>query len=192
MCLAALCDAWELEECVTMWSRVQTGTFSKSGRTFRPGPYCFHSIDFDWPSVEVLTITRALGEAPVSIYVCHGQIVAITAGCKLRTGHIHRSGAPPRSLSELPDFIALPRDEAGRPIIPKSRVTALVEAQDAWLQELGSLDSISSTIVKGLLVMPKITTPSQRKVLRNHPSWEDDPAAQAVLGPIIAKWLAQA
>jgi len=27
--------------------------------------------------------------------------------------------------------------------------------------------------------------------MRNHPSWEDDPAAQAALGPIIAKWLAQ-
>jgi hypothetical protein len=39
--------------------------------------------------------------------------------------------------------------------------------------------------------MPKIATPSQRKTLRNHPSWEDDPAAQAALCPIIAKWLAQ-
>ena len=27
--------------------------------------------------------------------------------------------------------------------------------------------------------------------MRNHPSWEDDTAAQAALGPIIAKWLAQ-
>jgi hypothetical protein len=53
------------------------------------------------------------------------------------------------------------------------------------------LDPLSSTIVKGLLVMPKTATPSQRKVLRNHPSWENDPAAQAALGPIIAKWLAQ-
>jgi hypothetical protein len=53
------------------------------------------------------------------------------------------------------------------------------------------LDHITSTIVRGQLVLPKITTPSQLKVLRNHPSWEDDPAAQAALGPIIAKWLAQ-
>jgi hypothetical protein len=39
--------------------------------------------------------------------------------------------------------------------------------------------------------MPKLATPSQRLVQRNHPSWEDDPAAQAALGPVIAKWLAQ-
>ena len=42
-----------------------------------------------------------------------------------------------------------------------------------------------------MLVMPKIATPSQCKTLANHPSWEDDPAAQAALGPIIAKWLVQ-
>ncbi len=39
--------------------------------------------------------------------------------------------------------------------------------------------------------MPKITTPSQCTALRNHPSWKDDLVAQAALGPIIAKWLAQ-
>ena len=39
--------------------------------------------------------------------------------------------------------------------------------------------------------MPKSSIPSQRKIIRNHPSWEDDPAAQAALGPIIAVWLAQ-
>lgn len=98
--------------------------------------------------------------------------------------------APP-SLLDLPAFIALPRDASGRPIIPKSRVTALVEAQEAWHHELGQLDSLSSTIVRGLLVMPKIATPTRRKVQRNHPSWEDDLAAQEALGPIIAKWLAQ-
>ena len=191
MCLAALCDGWEVEECLSLWSRVQTGTYSKTGRTFRPGPYRVQSVDFDWPRVEVRTISRALGECPVNIYVSHGQIVAITAGARLRSKASSRPGAPLPSLSSLPDFIALPRDESGRPIIPKSRVTALVEAQEAWHTELGQLDSLSSTIVRGLLVMPKIATPSQRKTLRNHPSWEDDPAAQAVwsrsqrLSPIL-------
>jgi hypothetical protein len=81
------------------------------------------------------------------------------------------------SHSKLPDFIALPRDKAGQPIIPKSRVTALIEALEAWHQEQGSLDSTASTIVRGLLVMPKLSTPFQHKDVRNHPSWEDDPAA---------------
>ena len=54
-------------------------------------------------------------------------------------------------------------------------------------------------IVKGLLVVPKIASPkihllnfheSQRKVVHNmhqYLSWEDDPAAQAAAGPIIAE-----
>ena len=191
MCLAALCDGWEIEECVRMWARIHTGTFSLSGRTFRPGPYRAHAEDYDWSSIQVRTISRALGEAPVSIYISHGQIVAITAGSRLRTRSSRPTGAPSLSLNDLPSFIALPRDKEGRPIIPKSRVTALVEAQEAWHHELGSLDSVTSTIVRGLLVMPKIASPTQRKVFRNHPSWEDNPEAQQALGPIIAKWLAQ-
>ena len=116
-------------------------------------------------------------------------MLAVAAGASLRV----RRGAArfPSSLADLPSFIAPPRRDAqDRPIIPKSRVTALVEAQLACHTELESLDNLSSTIVWGLLVMPKIATPSQRVSLRDHPSWEDDPAAQLALGPTIVKWLA--
>ena len=93
-------------------------------------------------------------------------------------------------LESLPDFIALPRDEQGRPIIPTSRVTALVEARQAWEVELGQIDEVTRTIVGGRLVMPKVAFPSQQIYLRNHPSWENDAAAKQALGPVIAKWLA--
>ena len=174
-----------------MWARAQVGSFSKSGKTFFPGPRTPQSSTRDWASTEVRSITRAPGEPPVAVYVSHGQICAIACVASLRIRAVTRSGESAPSLISLPDFIALPRDATGRPIIPKSKVTALVEAQLAWHQELGTLGSLSSTIVRGLLVMPKSATPSLRKVLHNHPSWENDPAAQAALGPIIAKWLAQ-
>jgi hypothetical protein len=125
------------------------------------------------------------------VYISFGRICAIASSGKIRIHRRNSRAARPLSLSEIPDFIALPRDALGRPIIPKSRVTALVEAQKAWHIELGQLDQTTSIIVSGLLVMPKIATPSQRLVQRNHPSWEDDPAAQSALGPVIAKWLAQ-
>ena len=83
-----------------------------------------------------------------------------------------------RGLETLPDFIALPRDEQGRPINPRSRVTALVEAQQAWESELGTLDAVTATIVAGKLVMPKVALPSQQTFLRKHPSWEKDPKAK--------------
>ena len=190
MFLASLHAGWDLSEALALWSPVQLGSFSKHGKTFYPGPRTPQQGPFDWTQCQVRSFPRAPGEAPVCVFSLAGSIRAISSTASLQVAA--PKSAPSRlGLANLPDFIALPRDEAGRPIIPKSRVTALVEAQEAWHTELGSLDHVTSTIVRGRLVMPKITTPSQCKVLRNHPSWEDDPAAQAALGPIIATWLAQ-
>ena len=86
-------------------------------------------------------------------------------------------------LEPLPDFISLPRDEEGRPIIPTPRVTALVEAKEAWATELGTLDAVPRSITRGQPVMPRITAPSQQTALRNHPSWEKDEDAKRALGP---------
>ncbi len=78
-------------------------------------------------------------------------------------------------------------------MIPRTMVTTLVEHQEAWHTQLGTIDATTSAIVRGLLVMPKVkvAVPSQPRIFHNHPSWEDDPAARAAPGPIMAKWLAQ-
>ena len=65
-----------------------------------------------------------------------------------------------------------------------------MEALEAWATELGSLDAVTRYIMRGQLVMPRISAPSQQTVLRNHPSWENDEDAKRALGPVIAKWLA--
>jgi hypothetical protein len=190
MCIASLHAGWPLAEAIDLWAHVHLGTFSKNGKSFYPGPRTPQQGPPDWASCQVRSFPRAPGEAPICIYSSLGSIRVITSDSSLRIDRPAGHGTP-HTLTDLPAFIALPRDEAGRPIIPKSRVTALVEAQEAWHHEFGSLDHLTSIIVRGQLVMPKITTPSQHKAFRNHPSWEDDPAAQAALGPIIAKWLAQ-
>jgi hypothetical protein len=69
-------------------------------------------------------------------------------------------------------------------------VTALVEAREAWATQLGTLDGVSRAITRGQLVMPRLSAPTQRTALRNHPSWEHDEDAKRALGPVIAKWLA--
>ena len=84
-------------------------------------------------------------------------------------------------LESLPDFISLPRDEEGRPIIPiipMSRVTALVETMEAWATEPGSLDAVTRWITRGKLVMPRAAATSQQTALRNHPSWEKNEDAK--------------
>ena len=91
-----------------------------------------------------------------------GRTAAVVADRRIRI----RWGAETRratgGLETLPDFIALRRDEQGRPIIPRTRVTALVEAQQAWGSELGTLDAVTATIVAGKLVMPKVALPRSR------------------------------
>ena len=130
------------------------------------------------------------GEADITLFLVGGAIAAMVCGKRLRSQWLEDARRDAGGLESLPDFIALPRDEAGRPIIPTSRVTALVEAREAWATELGSLDAVTRSITRGQLVMPRISAPSQQTVLRNHPSWENDKDAKRALGPVIAKWLA--
>ena len=95
-------------------------------------------------------------------------------------------GAPGRrlgGLESLSDFISLPRDEEGRPIISTPQVTALFEAKEAWATELGTLDAVPRSIIRGQLVTLRIAAPSQQTALRNHPSWEKDEDAKRALGP---------
>ena len=137
-----------------------------------------------------LVIRGAEGEHDWTIFVVAGRAAAVVADCRIRIRWDAETRRATGGLETLPDFIALPRDEQGRPIIPRTRVTALVEAQQAWESELGTLDAVTATIVAGKLVMPKVALPSQQTFLRNHPSWEKDPKAKEALGPVIAKWLA--
>ena len=50
---------------------------------------------------------------------------------RLRPQWLEEARRAAGSLESLPDFVALPQDEDGRPIIPTSQATALVEARDA-------------------------------------------------------------
>ena len=129
------------------------------------------------------------GEHYWTIFVVAWRAAAVVADRRIRIRWDAETRRATGGLETLPDFIALPRDEQGRPIIPRTRVTALVEAQQAWESELGTLDAVTATIVVGKLAMPKVALPSQQTFLRNHPSWEQDPKAKEALGPVIAKWL---
>ncbi len=110
------------------------------------------------------------GEADTTLFLVGGVIAALVSEKRLRSQWLEEARRAAGGLESLPDFIALPRDEVGRPIIPTSRVTALVEARDAWASELGTLDAVTRAITRGQLVMPRISAPSQQTALRNHPS----------------------
>ena len=93
-------------------------------------------------------------------------------------------------LESFPDFISLPRDEESRPIIPTSRVTALVGAKEAWATELGSLDAVTRSITRGQLVIPRIVALSQQTA--QPPVVGEGRGRQAGAGPVIASAWSQA
>jgi hypothetical protein len=111
-----------------LWAPVDLCSYSRSGRTFFPGPRTPQSNSRDWAPTTVRSVTRAPSESPLSVYTSHGQICAVVSATRLRPNQVRPPQAVP-GPETLPDFIALPRDASGRPIIPKSRVAALVEAQ---------------------------------------------------------------
>jgi hypothetical protein len=191
LCLAAVACGWDPALARAVWSSLGDGQYSALGRLFTPSSGCARTIPGLAQEASSAMVLRAEEAGPVTVTFAAGQVVSVFASTRLQ--------APPRAprpatgggLASLPSFIALPRDPEGRPIIPRTMVTTLVEHQDAWHTQLGSIDAATSAIVKGLLIMPKVAVPSQQRTFSNHPSWENDPAAREALGPVIAKWLAQ-
>ena len=191
--LAAVAQGLPLDAALRAFQPLAVGAYSHDDHHFFPacpelGPIA------DRPTIlaraERLVICGGEGEADSTLFLVDGLIAAIASTRPLTIRWLESLRRAAGGLESLPDFIALPRDEAGRPIIPKSRVTALVEARDAWAVELGSLDAVTRAITEGRLVMPKVSAPTQQTALSNHPSWEKDEAAKRALGPVIAKWLA--
>ena len=191
--LAAVGQGMAFEQALHTFGYLDVGAYSADDRCFYPdapglGPISDRVSELQTASR--LVIRGAEGEHDWTIFVVAGRAAAVVAERCIRIRWDAETRRATGGLETLPDFIALPRDEQGRPIIPRTRVTALVEAQQAWESELGTLDAVTATIVAGKLVMPKVALPSQQTFLRNHPSWEKDPKAKEALGPVIAKWLA--
>jgi hypothetical protein len=91
----------------------------------------------------------------------------------------------------LPPIMHLPRDGAtGQLIVPSSRVTDLYDARENWHKLVDrSMDATTIAIVNGRLIMPLQSWPTTGLHGSIHPSWENDAAAQAALGPTLANWL---
>ena len=191
--LSAIAHGVRLGVAMEGFSVLGHGAYSHDDRSFYPDTPLLGPLSMR-PSVLHQAVRHFIpgraGQPDITIFLHKGVVAAVSSTRRLRINWLEDMRRSAGGLESLPDFICLPRDESGRPIIPLTRVTALVEAQKAWHTELGQLDAVTSAIVSGKLVMPKISSPSQQTVLRNHPSFDKDDKAKEALGPVIAKWLA--
>ena len=190
--LATVAQGMPLSMALSAFGRLSVGHYSHDDKSFFPENPTLGPIA-DRVSLlcgaQRVTVHGCDGEEEVTLFLVGGVVAALVGRKRLRSRLLEDARRITGGLESLPDFIALPRDEEGRPIIPTSRVTALVEARAAWATELGSIDAVTRTITQGQLVMPRVSAPSQQTVL-NHPSWKNDEDAKRALGPVIAKWLA--
>ena len=90
------------------------------------------TILFDDYGVALLSCTRAVFGSSASV---HGSVPAWLERRKTRF---------------MPDYIRLPQDAFGNPILPKHRVTSLVERRHVW-DRLVRMDGTTRALVHGKL-----------------------------------------
>ena len=110
---------------------------------------------------ERMVLKGAAGKQDLTLFLVHGHIAAISGQRRVRISWLNDAYRSCGGLETLPDFIALPRDEHGHPIIPAPRGHGLG-------RQLGTLDGVTSAITQSKMVMPKLTAPTQQTALQNH------------------------
>jgi hypothetical protein len=164
--LAAIAQGIPAAGALEAFCTLGRGSFSHDDKCFYPESASLGPIA---DRIGLLSTARRLvvsgceGEGDTTIFMLAGAVAAIASDRALCATWADGPRRRKDGLEALPDFIALPRDEEGRPIIQQSR-SALVEAQDAWASELGTLDKVIRSI------MPRISAPSQQKALPAQPS----------------------
>ena len=165
--LAAVAQGMQALEALWLFAQLGNGQFSHDNCCFFPsnevlGTVADHSGLLHSPERKV--VRCCVGEADATLFLVEGTVSAVVCWSRLRAQWLEEARRDADGLGSPPDFISLPRDEEGRPIIPMSRVTALVEAKEAWAtdSELGTLNAATRSITRGQLVIPRIAAPSQQ------------------------------
>ena len=134
------------------------------------------------------------GDLSVSVFFDDSAAVLFVCNKSLRVVSPEpprgRSGAGPRRRTRfLPEYVRLPTDSDGNPVLPRFLVTSIVERRHVWVR-LIQMDGVTRSLVNGKPTYPRVSGRVTASWLRNHRSWED-PEVKAVLGKKLATWFYQ-
>jgi hypothetical protein len=129
-----------------------------------------------------------------TLYFDHAAIVFISCTRAVFGDSARLRGPVPAWLQQAktrwcPDYIRLPLDERGCPIVPKHRVTSIVERRHVWAR-LIRMDGVTRAAVMGMLCYPRSSWRISPSYLPNHKSWEVD-EVKAKLGQKMAAYFFQ-
>ena len=178
---------WPLDAALTLWAGLGPGTFSADGRVFLVAGASL-------AGAEVVSLggqgEQGLGRVCLALDGSRGRIlgVAASAGSLLPPS---ASGQASRKRSRwAPVYVRLPLVNGRRTLDGVAQdVLAVVLNAAAWRLRLGDLPADTEAIISGRFVYPKVAMPSEPVDMRNHASFELDPAAQEALGPIVAVYI---
>jgi hypothetical protein len=175
---------------IIMLGRATKGRWDESGRIFIP-------LDFvsDMPAMDFDTgEQRGIGNVTVTL---RGNSIAA-----IRFQHPWPQTERRRCSNFLPDYIRLPlsgvpaptrlphdHPHGGMLMLPETDVAFLTLAKDNWIRRFGSLRSELDAILSGRYCIAKSEDVITPIYCRNHPSWENNPEAQAALWPEIARMI---
>ncbi len=120
--LAAVAQGMSLNSALPLFGALSDGAYSHDDRCFYPAAPTLGPVS-DRASLlhdaARIVVRGGPGEQDITIFLSGGRIAAIAAPKRLRIRWLEDARRDAGGLESLPDFIALPRDEAGRPILPK-------------------------------------------------------------------------
>ena len=185
---ASIASGWDPEAAVRVWSKVRTGQFAHRGATFFPTHYWSR----DHPHhthLSCRTITCPATKSLIHVWLDGDEICAISSSRRLQQTARSTPSTRTRAPLWFPETLRLPMPN-GRPSPDLLPVTTIVERKHVWYRRLGSVARTGTlnSILNGQLVMPTTSLPTLRIRRPNLPGWEEDPKAQAALGPTIAEW----
>ena len=175
---------------ILMLARASQGRWDVSGRVFIP-------LDFvtDMPALEFETgAQRGIGNVTVTL---RGNSISA-----IRFQHPWPQTERRRCSNFLPDYIRLPlagspwptryphsRPHGGILTLPETDVAFLTLSKRNWIRRFGTLKAELDAILSGRYCIAKSEDVVTPIYCRNHPSWEDNPEAQAALWPEIARMI---